>query len=239
MTSSDGARARDSHAALTPKGRRTRRSILDAALRLFAASGTNAVSLRAIAGEAGISLAGLLRYFTDRDELVVAALLLRDSESTISALGYDRVDPEDLATPHRVFVEYVRAVARNESQPGLVAVFSKAAAEATSTQHAAHALFRDRYARLRTALEASFAAHFSEIGSTEDPAWAAISLMAVTDGAQIQWLFQPRPGGLVEPVRALLHGYGIDVEKPDLVSAASPTSREPPSHSPRAWPPSA
>lgn len=202
-------------AELTPKGRRTRRAILEAALELFAESGTNAVSLRAIAGAAGISLAGLLRYFPDRDELVVASLRLRDVETVYGTLGHDSLSPEDLEHPGRVFEAFVDAVRHNEERPGALAVFSKVAAEATSPDHVAHPHFRERYARIRAALDEAFAAHFALTGSTSDPAIAATSLMALSDGLQIQWLLDPVPGELVRPIVAFLALHGIVVD-PDV-----------------------
>src|SRR5699024_9560066 len=69
---------RDPGAGLTPKGRRTRARILEVSLRLFAESGSNATSLRAIAAEAGLSHAGVLRYFEDKDALLIAVLEHRD-----------------------------------------------------------------------------------------------------------------------------------------------------------------
>lgn len=210
---------------LTPKGRRTRRAILDAALTLFADTGTNAVSLRAIASQVGISLAGLLRYFPGRDELVIAALDLRDTETIHETLGQPRADPEDPSAPEEMLTAFVRALALNESLPGTVAVFSKAAAEATSPSHVAHEHFQRRYEQIRTALETAFTAHFAANGSSADPSIAAVSLIALADGAQVQWLLDPQPGGLVVPVIEFLalHGIQIDIDVADATSARSST----------------
>ncbi|MGH3094921.1 MAG: TetR/AcrR family transcriptional regulator [Streptosporangiales bacterium] len=50
----------------------TRRDILDAARRLLAAGGPPAVSLRAVAGEIGMTAPGLYRYFPTHEELLLA-----------------------------------------------------------------------------------------------------------------------------------------------------------------------
>lgn len=203
---------------LTPKGRRTRRTILEAALELFATSGTNAVSLRAIAGEAGITLAGLLRYFSTRDELVVAALELRDAGTLFGALGHDQLDDRVLDDPHRAFLAFARILARNELQPGVIALFSKAVAESTSPDHEAHEHFRKRYEALARALTRAFTAHFTSIGSTADPCRAASTLIALSDGLQVQWLLDPQPGGIVRPVLDYLALHQIIIDYDDATA---------------------
>lgn len=49
--------------------------IIDAAITLFAQKSFKDVSMRDIAGEAGISPASIYRYFSDRDELFIEAFL--------------------------------------------------------------------------------------------------------------------------------------------------------------------
>jgi AcrR family transcriptional regulator len=56
--------------------RETRRNlILDAAIRLFATKHFNQVGMRDIASEVGISAASIYRYFSDRDDLFLEALV--------------------------------------------------------------------------------------------------------------------------------------------------------------------
>ncbi|MCL6612737.1 MAG: TetR/AcrR family transcriptional regulator [Peptococcaceae bacterium] len=60
---------------LKEKERETRKNlIIDAAINLFARKPFKNVSMRDIAAEAGISPASIYRYFSDRDDLFVAAL---------------------------------------------------------------------------------------------------------------------------------------------------------------------
>lgn len=56
---------------LTDKARATRRRIVDAAIRLFETKGYEATTLRAIAGEAGVSTGLAYRYFDSKDALVL------------------------------------------------------------------------------------------------------------------------------------------------------------------------
>jgi AcrR family transcriptional regulator len=58
--------------ALTPKGERTREHLLDTALRLFTAEGYEATTMRDIAAAAECSLGLAYRYFTGKEEFVLA-----------------------------------------------------------------------------------------------------------------------------------------------------------------------
>lgn len=54
---------------------RTRRLLVDAALRVFARKGAGAAALHEVAAEAGVSNGTFYNYFRDRDELIAAASL--------------------------------------------------------------------------------------------------------------------------------------------------------------------
>lgn len=53
----------------TPKGKRTWEQILTSARRVFARSGYVGATMSAVAEESGISLGGLYRYFTNKEDL--------------------------------------------------------------------------------------------------------------------------------------------------------------------------
>ena len=53
----------------TPKGRRTRQTILDAASRVFSKDGYVDARMSDVATEAGLSLGGLYRYFENKEDL--------------------------------------------------------------------------------------------------------------------------------------------------------------------------
>jgi AcrR family transcriptional regulator len=67
--------------ALTPKARRTRERILEAALALFADRGYEATTMRDVAGEAGASLGLAYRYFASKEEFALALYLRLAEES--------------------------------------------------------------------------------------------------------------------------------------------------------------
>src|ERR687894_3276590 len=66
---------------LTPKARRTRGRILEAALELFAEKGYEATTMRDVAREAGASLGLAYRYFASKEEFALA-LYMRFAEES-------------------------------------------------------------------------------------------------------------------------------------------------------------
>jgi AcrR family transcriptional regulator len=70
----------------TPKGKRTREHILGAARRVLAADGYVGTTMSRIAEEAGVSLGGLYRYFTNKED-VFAALIGDIHEQLYRASG--------------------------------------------------------------------------------------------------------------------------------------------------------
>jgi AcrR family transcriptional regulator len=125
------------------KGERTKVRIVDAAVELYSRSGFNAVSLRDIAAQAGLTHAGLLHHFPGgREALLLEVLARRDA---IDAESLD--DPELSARDH--LDRLLRVVRRNAGTPGLVAMYAKVSNEATSPDHPAHEYFTQRYRVLR------------------------------------------------------------------------------------------
>lgn len=61
------------HLANLAKGERRRRALLDAALRIIARGGVEAVTHRSVAAEAGVSRGATTYHFASRDEIVLEA----------------------------------------------------------------------------------------------------------------------------------------------------------------------
>ena len=79
------------HEPRTPKGRRTRLAVLDAARVVFAREGYVATRMTDVAAEADISLGGLYRYFGNKDELFEALIAgLHEQLYAASAPGTKR-----------------------------------------------------------------------------------------------------------------------------------------------------
>ncbi|WEV65213.1 TetR/AcrR family transcriptional regulator [Bifidobacterium sp. ESL0764] len=194
----------------TTKGERTKERILDAALKLFSASGSNGVSLRAIAKEAGISHAGLLRYFKNKDELIVSALAHRDDLSESKSLLPERVLPKDADEPFgpKDYVSiFLKVIEQNSHSPGTVGVFVKTAAEATNPDHPAHQYFKKRYTDITDKMTDSFAAILQ---CSENEAHSrATEFIAFVDGIQLQWLLWPDTVDMLQAAQDYLRRTGI------------------------------
>ncbi|NGP09034.1 TetR/AcrR family transcriptional regulator [Rhodococcus sp. 14C212] len=80
------------HLPNTTKGRRTRTKLLEAARSVFARVGYVGATMSGVATEAGMSLGGLYRYFSDKEDLF-AALIADTHDDLFRASG---------ATEHRI-----------------------------------------------------------------------------------------------------------------------------------------
>ena len=164
-----------------PKGVAKRAEILQAALALVARQGFHQTSVRDIADAVGLTPAGLLHYFESKDDLWVAILRTRDE---IDAAR----DPDDV-DPAATFADLVR---HNAEVPGLVQMFTNlSAAAATDPDHPAHTYFREHYAHTRATMAAGLRRMqvSGRLEASVDPEVLASILMAVSDGMQLQWMF--------------------------------------------------
>ncbi|GAB3600577.1 TetR/AcrR family transcriptional regulator [Microbacterium tumbae] len=164
------------------KGIARRQEILDRAIEVFAARGSDRTSLRAIAKEVGVTHAALTHYFGSLEELLIAVY----QES--NAPGHRHEDVRDDATP----VERMIASARtNRTVPGLVQLYSTLVASALEEGHpAAREFATARFARLRRDMAAAVAQQQEDgrIRSDADPVAVAALVVAASDGLQTQWL---------------------------------------------------
>lgn len=165
------------------KGIAKREEILTVALDLVAQQGFRRTSIKDIADAVGLTQAGLLHYFDSKDELWVEILRRRDEIDL--AHDWHAEDPAAL----------LAAIVRHNTEvPGLVQMFvNLSAAAATDPEHPAHEYFRERYERSRRDLSADFRAMQQDgrLRADVDPVELTSVLLAVSDGMQIQWLYDP------------------------------------------------
>ncbi|PYY64126.1 TetR family transcriptional regulator [Curtobacterium sp. MCPF17_003] len=165
------------------KGIAKREEILTVALDLVASQGFRRTSIKDIADAVELTQAGLLHYFDSKDELWVEILRRRDE--------LDLAHDWQAADPAALLAAIVR---HNAEVPGLVQMFvNLSAAAATDAEHPAHEYFRERYERSRRDLSADFRTMQQDgrLRSDIDPDELTSVLLAVSDGMQIQWLFDP------------------------------------------------
>ncbi|GAB3073473.1 TetR/AcrR family transcriptional regulator [Intrasporangium mesophilum] len=165
------------------KGIAKREEILTAALDVIARNGYQRTSVRDLADAVGLSQAGLLHYFSSKEELFAEILRKRDE-----------VDRERMPDGGGAMVGgLIEVVRHNATVPGLVQLYAQLSTEATHPEHAAHGYFVERYASLRTALasEIQAAQDQGELPDALDATSAATILLAAADGLQTQWMLDP------------------------------------------------
>ncbi|GAA0931216.1 TetR/AcrR family transcriptional regulator [Kribbella koreensis] len=173
-----------------------RREILAAASAMFATKGFRNSSLQEVAAAAGITPAGLLHHFGSKDQLLTELLAHRDA-SEIAEVN----DPE---RPHgTAFLEHLADTAdRNSERRGLTQLYVVLSADGVTDEHPAQDYFRSRYDGLRSMIadEIRLAQAAGDVAGDKNPQELATLIIAVMDGLQIQWLYNPEAvdmGGLV------------------------------------------
>lgn len=181
-------------------GRARRAQIIQAAIELFGEHGYRATSLRQIGAHCGITHAGVLHHFPTKEELLLAVLDARDAEDTaglqtrVASWG-DAIELL-MATVH----------ANVTQRRPVVELFTTLAAESTTADHPAHAHFARRYDFARSIMEKGYrmAERQGVLRPGIDPVQAAVQLVAVLDGLQLQWLLSGGELDIEAPLRAFL-----------------------------------
>ena len=159
-----------------------REEILDVALQVFARHGYDRTSVRQIARLCGLSQAGVLHYFSSKEELFTEVLRRRD---VINRRLYDQHGDDPIN------VERLISITRhNAEESGLVRLYVSMSAESTAVDSPARAFFADRYRSLRDGIAADCRAKQAHgtLDPDLDPDVVASLLIAAADGLQIQWL---------------------------------------------------
>lgn len=209
MTDRERARQRLSQSPRMSKGERTRQRIIDSATELFSRSGYRAVSLRDIATHAGITHAGVLHHFPNKEATLIHVLSRRDAVDAPLVL--------DEGIGHGELIDnIVKIVERNMDTPGLVSLYVNLSAEATDPGHPAHEYFFGRYQILRELLVPAFAALLDQRPEPSPypaptPEVAAQQFLALQDGLQVQWLLDPSAVDMRSAVVSFLRTLGVSV----------------------------
>lgn len=174
------SRARGSYA----KTERVRNMILDASTEVFGELGYRATTMKQIAERAGISEGGLAHHFANKSELLEA--VLERHEATV-AVRYT----EKLPIGVEAILTMLDVVREDRNRPGIVELHSILSAEAASTEHPAHEHYRDRYRRGRYFVQLAFEQLEREgrLVGTMSAQDAAAAYIALSDGLQLQWLY--------------------------------------------------
>jgi AcrR family transcriptional regulator len=192
MTTEGGTGVRGPYA----KTAAVRQRILEAGMQAFAQVGYFATSLNDVADRAGISRRGLGHHFKSKEELLTAVLDQRqeeDAELIRNTSGVDSLAAVAAVSTH------------NAERPGLIQLYSLLRADATAAEHPAHEHHRVQYDRLRLYLSRAFeqVRQAGRLQSSEDSDTLAATFLALMDGLQIQWLYNPA----ATDIDRVLHAY--------------------------------
>jgi len=162
-----------------------RNEILKVASAQFAKRGFARATILEIAEACGISRAGLLHHFPDKEALLEAVLVERDAEDRARFRPYGQ-----LGRAAGILRGMVDLAAHNRLVPGLIELFTRLSVEATDVEHPAHVYFQTRYARILESTAAVLGAGVSEgaVKPDIDVTSTALRLTALMDGLQSMWL---------------------------------------------------
>jgi AcrR family transcriptional regulator len=167
------------------RGVAKREEALDAALELFCRDGYDKTSVREIARAIGLSQAGLLHYFSSKEELFVEVLRRRDLRDQ------ERFDAE---RDHRLTAEgLIDTVRHNTEEPGLVRLYVAMSAESAEVDSGVRRFFQERYEKIIFGIAEDIRRRQAggELPADLDSDAVASLLVATADGLQLQWLLDP------------------------------------------------
>jgi DNA-binding transcriptional regulator YbjK len=184
------------------KGERRREEILRAALCVIGAHGADAVTHRAVAREAGVSLSATTYYFASKEELLEQTFLLAAREETerLERLVLD-LAPMSLSVEDWAAAVAARIAADVEDDPAKHVALFELALEAARTEGLREELQRWQEAHLRLAEMGCRA-----VGSSAPQLDARIVVSALT-GLMLEQLTGARPdfeGAVLRPALARL-----------------------------------
>lgn len=179
-----------------------RREILEAGIDVFSSSGFRSGSIREIAERVGMSQAGLLHHFSNKSELLAAVLQLRDDRSA------ELVPIDDAHAGVETVRGFVELMEYNATVPGLVELHCTLSAEATAAEHPAHQYFIDRYVFVVRQMTLAFERmrDAGQLVEGTDPGSAARTMVALSDGLQVQWLLDRTSVDMAEEMRRYVRG---------------------------------
>lgn len=157
------------------KGTAKREEILQHAITVFGRFGFHATSMREIAKECGLSQAGLLHHFPNKEALLLALVDEREHNQEVSV---------DFSNTPWSEAFYQRMLQNMENE-ALTRLWANLVGEATDKKHPAHSYFLERYQKIRSEFSELLAS--GSVVSDEDRIRATL-LIAIWDGLQTQWL---------------------------------------------------
>ena len=196
-----------------------RERILVAATENFAREGYFRASMADIARDVGLTSPGLMHYFPTKQHLLVAM-----AERRFELVGeWAREHKPDLdgTGPFRNMVEVTRRIVH---YPGLIELFVWLSAEASDPGSPAHELYVRRYelARKELSAELQHSAAAGHLRTDVDYELIARQCIAITDGAQLQWVLSEGKLDIVRIVRDMLEHIAAAVRSDGIFTSFEP-----------------
>lgn len=182
------------------RAKRTRGAIIDAASRRFGAEGYRAATIAAIAADAGMTDAGLLYHFPTKEDLLFA--VMRAADTGLQATIEERQAFGGL--------EYLRAMRDwgelMERDSSVTALHTILSAEHLLDDSRVNAYFRARYENAIALTTAALdeAHRRGELRADVDAEAEARALLAVMDGARLQYFFTDGHVSMADMVRTYI-----------------------------------
>ena len=178
-----------------------RARILRSALEVFSARGYRGGSLTIIAETAGLTRAGVLHHFPNKEAVLLALLETRDAE-------LEAVIPRPGRTLHELLAELDQLVAASIANRQMVQLTHILTAEASGEEHPARGWVARRYTRLRATLAdaARLSIDKGELSPELDPVALAALILGAVEGAENQWLIDPAQ---IDPVTVIRQLYWL------------------------------
>ena len=178
-----------------------RARILRSALEVFSARGYRGGSLTIIAETAGLTRAGVLHHFPNKEAVLLALLETRDAE-------LEAVIPRPGRTLHELLAELDQLVAASIANRQMVQLTHILTAEASGEEHPARGWVARRYTRLRATLAdaARLSIDKGELSPGLDPVALAALILGAVEGAENQWLIDPEQ---IDPVTVIRQLYWL------------------------------
>ncbi|MBW3087280.1 TetR/AcrR family transcriptional regulator [Bifidobacterium sp. 82T24] len=166
-----------------------RNSILNTAMTLVAKYGYWGATIREIAEAEGITEAGVLYYFGNKEKLLISVIDHHDMITRRAIAVKLGLPPDEVGNGiANVFPVGLREltianVQVNESRSEFVRLYSVLQAEALAPEHPAYEFFLDREHRVLSEY-----ADGARRDGVENPESTAIEVLGAMDGLQLRWL---------------------------------------------------
>lgn len=160
----------------SPKGVAQRARILDTAFSVLVEHGYERTSLQRIARAAGVTTSGVMHYFASKAELFT------------EVLKYRRRDWDERRPAGDAIVNYVEASADNADRDGLVRLFHHLAVDGTDAPGPVRSFFTDHYEQAVRRLSRSIRERRPDLDERSVRSRAR-AVVALSDGLQLQWLY--------------------------------------------------